>query len=142
MTGMSSCNNPHVSQIKIESIKNTQYSDRKGRSEQLRGEAHRAQRSGKMKPGTRTDWPDGMSCVCTKQMKNGSPDLRPGTLTETGVLRYCSARGTEKRDPASRGTDAHEACSAADGLSVVNAMKEPAALRNLVGGKAKKGAVR
>jgi hypothetical protein len=69
MTGMSSCNNPHVSQTKIESNKSTQYSDRKGRSEPLPGEARRAQRSGKMKPGTTIDWPDGMICVRAKQTK-------------------------------------------------------------------------
>jgi hypothetical protein len=120
--------------MKIESIKSTQCSDQKGRSEPLPGEAHRAQRSGKTKPGTRTYWPDGMSDVYAKQTKkeNGSPDLRPGMLTKTGVLRLRSARGRGKRDPAGRGTDAHEACSAADGLSGVIVTKEPTALRNSV----------
>jgi hypothetical protein len=54
-------------------------------------------------------------------------------LTETGVLRLRSVHGTGKRDLAGRGMDAHKACSAADGLSGVIAMKEPAALRNSVG---------
>jgi hypothetical protein len=128
-------NNPHIPQMKIEMIKGTQCSDRKGRSESLPGEAHRAQRSGKMKPGTRTYWPDGMSGVHAKHTKkeNRTPDLRPGMLNKIGVLHLCSARGTWRRDPAGRGMDAHEACSAADGLSGVITTKESAALRNSVG---------